>query len=257
MTTQLMKKEERAELQPITPMTLLQSAQGANASIEQMQQLMDLQIRWEQNEARKAYNEAMAEFKAENIVVYKQCEVGYRNKDGSFTGYRHANLGDIVSKVSPALSKYGLSHSWETSQDGSSIQVTCKISHRLGHSEAVTLSAQPDVSGKKNSIQAVGSTVTYLQRYTLISILGLAVHDMDDDGRGGDEKKEEPARTEERVDAQYLTNDKFSKFLPSWRSALLSGSRTINDIVAAGAKNGQALTSEQTATLKEIVNETA
>jgi len=40
----------------------------------------------------------------------------------------------------------------------------------------------PDTSGSKNSIQAVGSTVSYLQRYTLYSILGLASKDADTDG---------------------------------------------------------------------------
>ena len=39
----------------------------------------------------------------------------------------------------------------------------------------------PDNSGSKNSIQAIGSTTTYLQRYTLFSILGLAAGE-DDDG---------------------------------------------------------------------------
>ena len=244
--TRYEKHEERA-LQPITPMTLLQSAQSTGASVEQLQQLMELQIRWEANEARKAYNEAMAQFKSENLIIYKRCEVGYRNKDGSFTGYKHANLGDIVSIVSPALSKYGLSHSWETSQDGTTVQVTCKIAHRLGHAEGITLSAAPDQSGKKNSIQAVGSTVTYLQRYTLISILGLAVHDMDDDGKGGGDTKGETGGC--------LTDEKFETFLPTWKDALLSRKRTINDIIEAGKKNNQALTEAQIDRLKEVVHE--
>src|SRR5690606_5500273 len=39
-----------------------------------------------------------------------------------------------------------------------------------------------DSSGSKNAIQAIGSTLTYLQRYTLIQALGLAASD-DDDGQ--------------------------------------------------------------------------
>lgn len=240
-----MMETKRAGLQPITPMMLLQSAQTSNASIQQMQQLMELQIRWEANEARKAYNEAMADFKSENVIVYKRCEVGYRNKDGSFTGYKHANLGDIVSAVSPVLSRYGLSHSWETSQDGSGVQVTCKISHRMGHSESVTLSAAADVSGKKNSIQAVGSTVTYLQRYTLISILGLAVHDMDDDGQKGGAKE---------GDEKPLPEQRFEELLPAWSNLLLSGKGTIEKIAKKTKENNMVLTERQINRLKEVVN---
>ena len=72
--------------------------------------------------------------------------------------------------------------SWSTGQTDGSVTVTCHITHEAGHRESVTLSGPPDDSGKKNKIQQVGSTVTYLQRYTLLSSLGLATADQDDDG---------------------------------------------------------------------------
>jgi len=53
----------------------------------------------------------------------------------------------------------------------------------MGHSESVTLQSATDDSGKKNNIQALGSAITYLQRYTLLSITGLATEDQDDDGK--------------------------------------------------------------------------
>jgi len=56
------------------------------------------------------------------------------------------------------------------------------ISHRDGHSEENSLSADADHSGEKNAIQAIGSTLTYLQRMTLKAALGLAAAD-DDDGK--------------------------------------------------------------------------
>ena len=43
------------------------------------------------------------------------------------------------------------------------------------------MTAPPDGSGKKNQIQQIASTVTYLERYTLFAILGLASADQDDD----------------------------------------------------------------------------
>ena len=52
--------------------------------------------------------------------------------------------------------------------------MTCVLSHRDGHFEETTLTAGRDDSGKKNAIQQVGSTITYLQRYTLKAALGLA-----------------------------------------------------------------------------------
>lgn len=166
----------------ITPMTLLQSAQSQGSSIEQMQQLLELQIRWESNEARKAYNAAIAAFKAENISIVKDKQVAF-----SSTKYNHATLGNVVEQITVPMSRHNLSHSWDVNQDGGGIEVTCKISHRDGHFETVKMKASADKSGQKNEIQQIGSTVTYLQRYTLLSALGLATHD--DDGKGATEKE--------------------------------------------------------------------
>jgi hypothetical protein len=65
------------------------------------------------------------------------------------------------------------------------VTVTCIVSHRDGHFEENTLCAGRDDSGNKNSIQAIGSTLTYLQRMTLKAALGLAVSN-DDDGKKAD-----------------------------------------------------------------------
>jgi len=163
-----------------TPMQMLQIAIEKGAGIEQMQQLMDLQERYEANAARKAYMQAMTAFKAEPLTVVKNKEVGFGK-----TSYSHATLASVVDAVVHALSKHGLSHQWRTEQssdDKAWITVECTITHEAGHSESVKLSAPTDTSGSKNAIQAIGSTVTYLQRYTLMAITGLAAKDMDDDG---------------------------------------------------------------------------
>ena len=44
------------------------------------------------------------------------------------------------------------------------------------------MTASPDDSGGKNAIQSIGSTVSYLQRYTILALAGLATREMDDDG---------------------------------------------------------------------------
>lgn len=239
-------RKERA-VQPITPMTLLQSAQNTNASIEQMQQLMELQIRWEQNEARKAYNEAIAAFKSENVHIYKDSVVDFKTSKGR-TSYSHANLASIVSAVTPILSKYGLSHSWDTQQDGNTVQVTCKISHRLGHSEKVSLYAQPDNSGTKNNIQAIGSTVTYLQRYTLVSALGLAAHDQDDDGRMGQQAPTNNAPANDGT----LSDERFQQLKPAWEKIIKSKAKSVQDIINAAKGKGIVMTNEQVQQLERI-----
>lgn len=188
-----------AEARTITPMSLIERAQNdASTSIEKMEQLFELQLRWEQNEGKKAYFDAFAAFKAETVKILKDKKVGYTNKDGSFTGYSHATIGAAVNAIVPVLAKHGLSHRWDVQQDNGMISVSCILSHRLGHSESISMTAGKDDSGKKNLIQQIASTVTYLQRYTLLAITGLATEDQqDDDGRGSEDDIEYISESQE------------------------------------------------------------
>ena len=143
---------------------------------EQMQIVLDMQIQWEKNEAEKAYHVAMAKFQENSPAIIK-------SKQGH--NCMHADLAiDIVAKVAPLLSEHGLSHKWITKSMEGGVEVTCKITHVQGYSESTSMFAGPDTSGSKNAIQAIGSTVTYLQRYTLKAALGLAEGGQDDDGNG-------------------------------------------------------------------------
>ncbi|KAB0668968.1 single-stranded DNA-binding protein [Oryzomonas sagensis] len=171
----------------ITPMDLIVRAQHSNASIDQMQQLFDLQLRYEANEARKAYNDAMANFREKAPAIAKT-RTGHNIK--------YAGLSESIEAIQPLLSQFGLSHQWKTRQDGNLITVECTVTHRMGHSESTSLSSSPDTSGSKNAIQAIGSTVSYLERYTLYAILGLSSRDMDDDGNGAGKKDDAPIITE-------------------------------------------------------------
>ncbi len=158
------------------PAELVRIAIDKGADLEKLEKILALQERWEANEAKKAYNASMALFKANPPKINKDKTVKY-----SQVQYNHASLYNVVEKISTELSKHGLSASWKTKQNGA-ISVTCKITHQQGHSEETTLAAPADTSGSKNAIQAIGSTITYLERYTLLALTGLATFE-DDDGQ--------------------------------------------------------------------------
>ncbi len=170
---------------PVASLTdrLLVAAQGG-LSIDMLEKFMDLAERNERREAEKAFHKAFAEFKANPPEIIKDKEVDYKKKDGSRTHYFHATLGNIVRAIIAEMSKYGLSHRWTIQQNGSRIKVGCVISHYLGHSETTWMEAEADLSGGKNAIQAIASTTTYLERYTLQAATGIAVLEEDDDGQG-------------------------------------------------------------------------
>ena len=161
-----------------TPAHLLQLAVNQGADLDKLEKLMDLQERWEKNEARKAYVQAMSDFKASPPEITKDKHVEHGN-----TKYDHATLANVTNTINAALSQHGLSSAWKTDQADKMITVTCTITHVGGHSESTSLTAGADTSGSKNPIQAIGSAITYLQRYSLLSLTGLAAKGQDDDGR--------------------------------------------------------------------------
>lgn len=214
MATELLAAQKTAEIireESPTPLSIMQIAMSQeNFDVDKLTKLLELQVIWDANVARKAFNTAMAQFKKNPPKITK-------NKDVRFgtTSYSHATLDHVTDLITTALSAVGISHKWAVDQSDQ-IAVTCILTHEMGHSESTTLKAGADSSGSKNGIQAIGSTVTYLQRYTLLAATGLAAG-FDDDGVGpaaakGMDQEEfdrlcgliEAAETVDSLSAKYL-----------------------------------------------------
>lgn len=168
----------------VTPLTLLSQALSSGADPATLREFMQLQREYKRDQAKAAFDNAIAAAKAEIPVIIKNRVVDFTSTKGR-THYAHEDLAGIARTVDPILSRHGLSYRFRTSAEiNQPVTVTCILSHRDGHSEENTLPGARDDSGNKNSLQQIGSTLTYLQRYTLKAALGLAASS-DDDGRAG------------------------------------------------------------------------
>lgn len=161
----------------ITPLSLLSAALDRGADEQTLAHLIGFHERAQQQEARKAFESALAAAKAELPVITKNRLAALGRQS-----YRHEDLAEIARCVSPILARHGLAYRFRSNTEGGLVTVVCVISHRDGHAEENSLSAGADHSGEKNAIQAIGSALTYLQRMTLKAALGLAAAE-DDDGR--------------------------------------------------------------------------
>lgn len=198
-----------------SPATIMANLMSQGATTEAIDKMMELQFKWEANEAKKAYFEAVAEFKKNPPKIWKDSHVNYKAKSGVVTDYNHATLGNITEIISSSLAEHGLSVSWKQLQEGGSLTVICKLTHRLGYSESTSMTAPPDTSGGKNSIQAIASTNSYLCRYTILAITGLATHDMDDDARAASVQfinDEQIKKIEKEMMAKNVNFEKFCKY---------------------------------------------
>jgi len=203
-----------------TPSDLIALAMSEKADLEKLSALLTLQERWEANEAKKEYHRAMSAFKSEEVVVTK-------DKTNKQYSSKYCSLQNLINTVTPVLSKYGLSASWDILQEGL-IKVTCKITHVNGHSECASMSSEPDTSGAKNKIQQIKSTITYLKSVTFESVCGLAATDanLSDDGNGSSGTPAEQMATEEEL---------FK--LTEWINSTGSNEKKLFDILKVKSKN--------------------
>lgn len=174
------------------PVDLISQAIDKGLGVAEMEKLLAMQERWEANQARKEFFAAFSGFQSDCPELRKTKAVEFGT-----TKYAYAPIGDISRQIGQTLKDNDLSYRWEISDTEKEIKVTCLISHIQGHTERTTMTASPDTSGSKNPIQARGSAIEYLKRYTLIGALGLTTADSDIDGRL-------PELDVDKLHAQYI-----------------------------------------------------
>lgn len=172
---------ERGEVAPQQhPLALLQQAiERGNVDTSALEKLMDLAERHDANEAKKAFDRAMVDLKKElPTVLDRDQKVDFTGQSGKRVYYTHTSLAYAVEQLIEPLTRFGFSHSWSASTENGQVNVTCRLTHVQGHCREMTIGAPPDKSGSKSPAQAVASTITLLERYSLLALLGIATADM-------------------------------------------------------------------------------
>lgn len=162
-----------------TPNELIQMAVDKNLDIEKLKELMEMRRQWVAEQARNAFFASMSEFQASVPEITKAKKADFGQGKAS---YFYAPLAQIVREVKSAARQCGLTYRWEIKDVGEVIEVTCLVTHTDGHTERTTMSGKSDTTGNKNPIQAKGSAIEYMKRYSLIGALGLTTADSDIDG---------------------------------------------------------------------------
>ena len=113
-------------------------------------------------------------------------------------GYKYAELGDVLDGAMPALLDAGIYASHWTEAVGDTHYLILLLAHESGQymRGAVELSAANKRAGSDD--QAMGSSITYMRRYTLTAALGLAQADDDGAGGGSPPAKRPPAKASRR-----------------------------------------------------------
>ena len=181
------QKKEDAGLQRIDVQSLLQTALEKDSNIEILERLFELQANVRDQQAKEAWNHAMAEFQklCPPIKKTERANISSRRTGASFS-YAYAPLGEILRIVQPVMGPLGLHISFRSRQDPKQAISNARISHAFGHFEEsgeVSMPIAGDDGTGANPSQKVGIAKTYAKRYALLDILGMSPED-DPDAQG-------------------------------------------------------------------------
>ena len=176
------------------------AATNPEVDIDKMERLLAMHERITERDARSAFSTAMAEMQGELPTISEKGEIKVQNQVRS----KYARFEDINEAVRPILKKHGFAVSFRTKTDDQHISVTGILSHRQGHSEETTMQLPADMSGAKNTVQQVGSSVSYGKRYVLQALLNITTSGEDDDGRAAGMLDSEKVQAEINGHLNYM-----------------------------------------------------
>lgn len=164
----------------INALYLIDRAIENNIDIEKFEKLISLAQMLEREKAKRDFYESFSKFQSSIPTIFKNSEV---NMGYGKPKYNYATLSDIITNIQKPLGEANLSFRWEISNNNDIITVTCILSHAGGYELQTSIQAGKDATPGKSNVQAIASTITYLKRYTLVSLLGIGTADPDDDAQ--------------------------------------------------------------------------
>lgn len=169
---------------------IMQAAANPEIDAEKVERLMGMYQKIRADEARRAYMLAFPAMQAELPTIDQNGRIVIEKNGQTIQSTPYAKWEDINEAIQPVLYRHGFGLFFRpgVATDGK-ITVTAVVSHQDGHQEEATITLTHDATGSKNSVQAVGSTLSYGQRYSarcLLNFQSRAKVDRDDDGEASD-----------------------------------------------------------------------
>lgn len=154
-----------------------QIALDPEGDANKLEKLLDIHMKWEDREAKKAFSRAFADLQAEMPPMEQTKKVSFGKG-----GYGYTPLADYLIMAQPYFSKHQFCCRYDQfipENAPTKVGVAFILTHVDGHSESSSLAAeiQPAIKGKEgrgdvqNSTQALAATVESLRRYTFRSLL--------------------------------------------------------------------------------------
>jgi len=173
----------------VSPAELIQQAVQGGADLVKLEKLLELQERWEANEARKEFAKAFARAQANILPVVKK-------RFNPQTKSKYSELADVIEITQPIYTREGFS---VTFNEGESplpehVRILADVLHSLGHKQNYHFDVPMDgkgIQGNANmtKIHGKASSTSYGRRYLMCMIWNIPTQD--NDAQGVEKTKEE------------------------------------------------------------------
>jgi len=141
-------------------------AMSDNADITKLEKMLDMQERVQNKQAQQSFTSDMAAMQGDMPRVIETSQAHNST---------YAKLEDINDTIRPVLQRHGFAVTFNVEQnDLQTVKVTAILSHREGHTQTSSIVLPIDVSGKKNPVQAIGSSISYGKRYACCALLNIS-----------------------------------------------------------------------------------
>jgi hypothetical protein len=221
--------------QPMISM-IERAARDPTIDIEKLERLIALQEKAQLRQSEQAFNGAMSSAQSEMGPIAA-------DSNNPQTKSRYASYFALDKSLRPIYAKHGFALSFgtgETTQE-QYIRVICYVSHRDGFTRTYHVDMPADGKGAKGGdvmtkTHAVGSGMTYGQRYLLKMIFNIAVGS-DDDGNAASPRVPSPSEAapvvpkyDEPREITPEANDTFQLWEGRYMAAL-QGAKTVAELI--------------------------
>lgn len=156
--------------------SLIEKSIDSKSAVEVLERLMALRNQVKAENAKEAYDRALAAFQSECPIIVKR-KAGYGNN------YRYAPLDSIVGQVKELLKAHGFAFKINATVTEGWVEAVCVVKHEAGHSEESPFKCPID-NNQKNLMttpQRYGGAMTFAKRYAFANAFGILTADEDKD----------------------------------------------------------------------------